>query len=126
MESHTHWPSMTKDRFSPGVLAQMDSWDSTTLRNVCVYLGKFSTVLVLRSMDYLYLCNPPWTHACECKSIYIIRMHDEDLILFKQKIAEAVIVSSQFIMAPNWPCYMTNASDVEFCEVTRLYGCFVV
>lgn len=45
-------------------------------------------------------------------------MYDEELILFKQKIAEAVIVSSQFIMSPNWPCYMTNGSDIEFCEVT--------
>lgn len=38
-------------------------------------------------------------------------MYEEELILFKQKIAEAVI-------APNWPCYMTNDSDIEFCEVT--------
>lgn len=85
---------MTKDRFSPGVLAQMDSWASTTLRNACVYLGKFSTVLVLKHGLLIFvLCNPLWTHAHECKSINIlkpysiIRMYDEDLILFKQKIA---------------------------------------
>lgn len=45
--SATRWPWTTRDRFTPGVWAQMDSWVWITLKNVYVCQGKFGTMLAL-------------------------------------------------------------------------------